>query len=333
VLGYDIARRVLEACGGYGPHNEAGWHSTATCGTFGAASAAARILRLDTPAVAHALGHAASFSGGLWGFIHDGSQTKRIHAGRAAEGGLFAALVARAGVTGPAAAFEDCWGGFLSTFAPQSAFPEALTVGLGDSWRLERVSLKPYASCRGTHSAIDALGMLLDQNSLEASDLEKVEVRLSPFLLDMCGGRDVSTLAFAQMSLPYGLAARAAFGQAGLSAYSAERRSNPALEAVMARIALIVDPLIAPTDEPFLDLVTKDGRSFAARVLTPLGSPANPLGDNAFLEKIHGLAGMALDDIETERLVSRVMALWDDTDMSWLPNSLASGRTSPAVFT
>src|SRR5215208_1003316 len=79
VLGYDVGRRVLEACGGYEPHNEAGWHSTATCGTFGAAVAAARILRLDETRVAHALGHAASFSGGLWAFIHDGSQTKRIH--------------------------------------------------------------------------------------------------------------------------------------------------------------------------------------------------------------------------------------------------------------
>jgi len=65
-LGYDVARRVLEACGGYAAHNGAGWHSTATCGVFGAAAAAARLLGLDGAATTAALGHAASFSGGLW---------------------------------------------------------------------------------------------------------------------------------------------------------------------------------------------------------------------------------------------------------------------------
>ena len=96
VLGYDIGRRVLEAFGGYQAHNGAGWHSTGTCGVFGAAAAACRILRLDPSQCVAAIGLAASFAGGLWAFIHDGSQAKRIHAGRAAEGGLLAALLAGA---------------------------------------------------------------------------------------------------------------------------------------------------------------------------------------------------------------------------------------------
>lgn len=95
VLGYEIGRRVLEACGGYAPHNEAGWHSTSTCGVFGAAAAVASLLKLDQNQTVQALGIAASFSGGLWGFIHDGSQSKKLHAGRAAEGGVLAAMLAR----------------------------------------------------------------------------------------------------------------------------------------------------------------------------------------------------------------------------------------------
>ena len=69
VLGYEVAKRVMEALGGYWQHNRSGWHSTATCGTFGAAAAVGRILGLKQPDVASALGHAASFSGGLWAFI------------------------------------------------------------------------------------------------------------------------------------------------------------------------------------------------------------------------------------------------------------------------
>jgi 2-methylcitrate dehydratase PrpD len=331
VLGYEVARRALEACGGYAPHNDAGWHSTATCGTFGAAVAVARLMGLDAVGITHTIGHAASFSGGLWAFIHDGSQTKRIHAGRAAEGGLLAAMLARAGVTGPSAVFEKRWGGFLSTFAGSSAEPEALTIGLGESWRMERVSIKPYASCRGTHSAVDALGLLLNGNRLDADDILRIEVRLSRFLLDMCGGREAMTLPQAQMSLPYALAARLTFGHAGLEAYRAARRSDLTLKAVMDRVALIVDDTIDPTEEPFVCIVTHDGRAFETRVTSPLGSPANPVTDAAYFDKVRGLSGMALDIAAVERLVTGVRGLWDDTDMRWLSGALVADDR-PTLF-
>lgn len=330
-LGYDIARRVLEACGGYEPHNEAGWHSTATCGTFGAATAAARLLRLDATGIAHALGHAASFSGGLWAFIHDGSQTKRIHAGRAAEGGLLAALLARSGVSGPSNVFEDVWGGFLATFAPGSSRPEALTVGLGESWRLERVSLKPYASCRGTHSAIDALGGLLDRHKLAPDEVERIEVRLSPFLSDMCGGRDVATLPFAQMSLPYALAVRLALGHASLLAYSATEREDPRVAAAMQRVSLIVDPSIAADEEPFVRVLARDGRADDMRVEKALGSPANPVTDEAYFAKVRSLAAMALDEAGAERLIDGILGLWGQGDMRWLNEALRA-KARPALF-
>jgi 2-methylcitrate dehydratase PrpD len=268
----------------------------------------------------------------LWAFIHDGSQTKRIHAGRASEGGVLAALLARAGVSGPSAVFEDVWGGFLTTFAPKSARPDALTLGLGESWRLERVSLKPYASCRGTHSSIDALGLLLDRNGSAEVDVERIEVRLSPFLSDMCGGRDVATLPFAQMSLPYALAARLALGQAGLSAYAANERDNPRLRTVMERVSLIVDPTIAANEEPFVRIVTRDGRTDEARVPKALGSPANPVTEDAYLAKIRSLSGMALDGVRTERLIKGVLGLWGQDDIRWLNRILLSDRPRPPIF-
>lgn len=120
VIGYDVSRRVLEACGGYSAHNGAGWHSTATCGVFGAAAASARILT-DAAQTVSALGIAGSFSGGLWAFIHDGSQSKKLHSGRAAEGGLLAARFAQQGISGPKKLFEDVWGGFSE---PWPAWPQ-----------------------------------------------------------------------------------------------------------------------------------------------------------------------------------------------------------------
>lgn len=189
VIGYEVGRRVLEACGGYSAHNGAGWHSTATCGVFGAAAASARILGLNAGQMRSALGIAGSFSGGLWAFIHDGSQSKKLHSGRAAEGGLLAARFAQQGISGPAKLFDDVWGGFLPTLAGETAQPEALDADLGVVWKLSRCSIKPYASCRGTHSAIDALGLLLVQLQVNIDQVEDIQVSLCGFLQDMCGGR------------------------------------------------------------------------------------------------------------------------------------------------
>lgn len=131
VLGYDIARRALEACGAYEPHNGAGFHSTGTCGPFGAAAAAAKILGLNALQTRHALGIASAYSGGLWACVHDGAQNKRLHAGHAAQGGLMSALLARQGFTGPAQTFEEVWGGFNHSYAPTSSDPDAWLRDLG----------------------------------------------------------------------------------------------------------------------------------------------------------------------------------------------------------
>ncbi|WP_431145487.1 MmgE/PrpD family protein [Pseudomonas alvandae] len=290
VIGYEVGRRVLEACGGYSAHNGAGWHSTATCGVFGAAAACARILGLDVRQTSAALGIAGSFSGGLWAFIHDGSQSKKLHSGRAAEGGLLAARFARQGITGPTQLFDDVWGGFLKTLAPATSSPEALDAGLGVVWKLARCSIKPYASCRGTHSAIDALGLLLGQLNVRLDQIEDIHVSLSGFLHDMCGGRDVTTLAGAQMSLPYALAARLVQGHCRLQAYNDLQRNHPRMGQWMSRIHLEVDPLLSEDGEPVVTLRTVDGRQASLCVDVPLGAPGNPLDDVALEEKFLDLA-------------------------------------------
>jgi 2-methylcitrate dehydratase PrpD len=290
VIGYEIGRRVLEACGGYSAHNGAGWHSTATCGVFGAAAASARILGLDAGQTVSALGIAGSFSGGLWAFIHDGSQSKKLHSGRAAEGGFLAARFAQQGISGPTQMFEDVWGGFLKTLAPATSTPKALDADLGVVWKLARCSIKPYASCRGTHSAIDALGLLLDQLNVPVDQVEDVQVSLCGFLQDMCGSHDVSTLAAAQMSLPYALAARLVHGHCRLPAYDDEQRRDPRIAHWMSRIRLEVDPHLSEDGEPLVTLRTVDGRQASLCVDMPLGAPGNPLSDAALEDKFFSLA-------------------------------------------
>jgi len=313
VLGYDVGRRVLEACGGYSPHNGAGWHSTATCGTFGAAAAAAHLLDLDAAQTTAALGHAASFSGGLWAFIHDASQTKRLHAGRAAEGGLTAALLAARGISGPTQVFEDVWGGFFNAFAPQSKQPEALLAELGQTWKLMRCSIKPHASCRSNHSTVDAVLHLLAANPGLAQQVRHVDVRLSAFVMGMCGGRDLASLASAQMSLPYAVAIAWVFGDAGLERYLAPVRGDARLAAAMSLVRLQVDPAMAALDEPVVTITSEDGLVVSHTVPVALGAPANPLSAAALRAKFQALATVALPRAQADALADRVLHL-DEVD-------------------
>lgn len=321
VLGYDVARRVLEACGGYSAHNGAGWHSTSTCGVFGSAAAAARLLGLSDRQISAALGIAGSFSGGLWAFIHDGSQSKKLHAGRAAEGGVLAVLSARAGISGPAGLFADCWGGFLNTLAPASAQPDALVAHLGQVWKLMRCSIKPYASCRGTHAAIDATGILMQHLGVAADEIESIEVTLSPFLQDMCGDEQISSLAAAQMSIRYAVAARWIYGHAGLDAYGEAQRRDPALLQAIAKVRLRVDANFSADGEPEVTLTTKKGESLSHRVDIALGAPANPVSDRQLRDKFMSLATRAISTAKAEQLWTTALALEGEKSVAgWLEN-------------
>ncbi|MEB8337816.1 MmgE/PrpD family protein [Streptomyces endophyticus] len=309
VLGYDVGRRMLEACGGYEAHNGAGWHSTGTCGPFGAAAAAAHVLGLTTRQTEAAIGLASSGSAGLWAFVHDGAMTKRLHAGRAAESGLLAARMAAAGMTGPSAVLDDVWGGALATYAGKDAQPGALTEELGSNWKIMRSSLKPYASCRGTHSSVDALLAVMADRNLDADDIAAVHVRMSPFLHGMCGGRDTASLAAAQLSLPCALAAVITHGHAGLEAYVDVRGDRVPPYAAIERIELEVDEAMAADEEPVVTVTGTDGRRWSLRVDDPSGSPGNPLTETAVREKFRGLAGRVFPEERVRALEETVLGL------------------------
>ncbi|MFF3489788.1 MmgE/PrpD family protein [Streptomyces sp. NPDC002795] len=322
VLGYDVGRRMLEAFGGYEAHNGAGWHSTGTCGPFGSAAAAAHVLGLTVRQTEAALGLASSGSAGLWAFVHDGAMTKRLHAGRAAESGLLAARMAAAGMTGPSAVFDDTWGGALATYAGAAAEPGALTAELGRNWKIMRSSLKPYASCRGTHSSVDALLAIMADHTLHADDIATVHVSMSPFLYGMCGGREATTLAAAQLSLPCALAAVITHGHAGLEAYVGDSRGGASSHAAMERVELEVDDAMPADGEPVVTVTSTDGRRWSLRVDEPSGSPGNPLTEAAVREKFRGLAARALPADRARVLEESVLGLAEAVDASALGASL-----------
>jgi 2-methylcitrate dehydratase PrpD len=324
VVGYDVGRRVLEGFGGYRPHNEAGWHSTGTCGVFGAAAAAANLLRLDPAQTQACLGIAGSFSSGLWAFIHDGSMTKKLHAGRAAEGGVLAALLARSGMSGPGRLFDPVWGGFYQTYARQPIDAPALERDLGVDWRIMNAAIKPHASCRDTHSAVDAIDRILRKHALDPDQISRVQVRLNSFLAGMVGGKDISTLSAAQMSLPYALAARICYGTAGLLAYTDERRASPEIGKMLSRIEVTLDDAVKSSFETAV-VVTAPGRVIEELTSIPLGAPANPVPLQALRAKYDELASFALPKPKAARLADLVMEMEGLADANEIPAHTRSG--------
>jgi len=182
VAGYEISNRIALAVN---PAHYRYWHTTGTVGHFGAAAAAGRILGLDSGRTAHALGTVATMAAGLRHAFSAGSMTKPLHAGRAAEAGLLAALSAREGVTG----VMDMLGGARGFGAATSegADWQAATATLGAEWTITRITTKFHACCGHNFAALDAIGSLMREHGVAADDIAAIEIGGYRATVDICG--------------------------------------------------------------------------------------------------------------------------------------------------
>ncbi len=145
VAGYELQIRLSLALVPK-DHYDRGFHPTATCGTFGAAAAAARAMGLDADAIASAFGICGSQAAGSMQFLEDGAWNKRYHVGNAASNGVMAATLAAEGYQGASDPIEGK-AGFLHAYAPNPD-PARAIANLGDEWETLSLAVKPYPSCR-----------------------------------------------------------------------------------------------------------------------------------------------------------------------------------------
>jgi 2-methylcitrate dehydratase PrpD len=180
VAGYETACRVAVAIG---PQPYArGWHYTGTAGTFGATAACARLLALDVPRTAIAFGIAASEAAGLKCNI--GTMTKSLHAGKACENGLLAALLASEGFTAAPDAIEAEQG--FAALAGGDCDAGAALAEPPAGWYLLDNLFKYHASCYWTHSSIEGILSLIAEHDLSADQVSSVELHVSDLELGTC---------------------------------------------------------------------------------------------------------------------------------------------------
>ena len=308
ITGFEVATAIGAAVNP--AHYERGWHATSSIGTLACAAAAAKVFAFDVETTRTALGIAASLASGLK--ENFGSMTKPFHAGHAARNGVWAAMLAREGLTSSETALDGPQG-YLSAFGGASNVDAALQ-GLGQRWQLleSGIAVKPYPSCALTHSAIDALIDLRARHHLDPDQISQIEVgvtRVVPTVL--IHPRPVTALE-RKFSMEFCAAAALADGQVTLDTF-AEGPPTPAVEKLMSRVSMVVDPTV-PTDREQhawarVTLRLSDGRTLTAAPHGPQGHPDHPLSDAALHAKFLACATRVLPRAEAGAVAEQIASV------------------------
>lgn len=307
IAGYEISTRIGSTLGRAHYHY---WHNTGTVGTFGAAAAAAVLLRLTPEQFAHALATSATFAAGLQQAFKMDSMSKPLHAGRAAEAGLLAAMSAAHGVTGALNVLEGPFGmGKAMSDGPdwQSALAD-----LDTAYNITRMTFKNHACCGHTFAPIDGALALQAQHGLEAPDIATIYIGTYGPALDVAGNVNPETAAEARFSIPFTVATALMYGSVRLSAFAEERLKDQDLRALMARIELDVIPELDqqfPGQRSALVRITmRDGQEHEFFQPTRKGDPDMPLSDAELRDKFDELV---VPVVGPERAANIANSLWN----------------------
>lgn len=299
VAGYEVQIRLSLALDP-AAHYDRGFHPTATCGAFGAAAAAGRLLGLDTAGIASAFGIVLSMAAGSMQYLVNGAWTKRSHVGHAAMCGLTAATWAAEGYEGAADAIEGKWG-FLHAYAPASD-PAKVIDALGTRWETLKIAVKPYPSCRYSHAAIDGIRELMLKHGIEPDEVKEMMVGLPEPGWKIIGNpqeakQSPRSVVDGQFSMAFCGAVTLRTGGLVWDDY-AHHLGDPVTLALCKRIRARVDER-AQADFPAemsaaVRIATARGE-FETYVRVPKGEPANFLTADELRAKFDGLMGPYLD--------------------------------------
>ncbi len=327
--GYDIMIRMGEAAG---PTHYEIWHSTATCGAFGAAAAAANVLGLSSEQTLWALGNAGSQAAGLWEFADDGAMTKILHCGKAAMNGTMAAILASYGFTGASRIIEGPRG-FLQATSKKPKY-EAFD-GLGERFAILETAFKPYAACRHTHSVVDAVINLRGRVQSDISDIRSISIETYPTARTVAGASRYDTPTMAKFNMRYCAARALLDGELGVRGFSADKLQDPRITELIGKIEVSVSPDIEaayPERWPARVSVMTNSGVIREYVEYPSGDPRNPVSEEAMERKFMDLACLRVDRPTAERILRRCRSIFDSKDVASHFDMDTNGGEHSAAF-
>ena len=303
VAGYEAAFRIGMAFD-VAAHRARGWHVTATAGIFGTAAACGSLLDLDAEHMTWALGLAGSQAAGVWAFLADGTNSKVLNPAHAASDGMRAAFFAKYGMEGPKHIMEAEDGGLLKAMS-NGGHLDKVDAGLGTSWEILHMDMKPYPCCRSAHGTVDAL-LRLRKEVTGGKDLtpeeiaglvDHIDVGIYKIGYQQCAVSDgclhPQNPMDAKFSLPYTGACALLYGTVDDGSFTPAKVADPLLKDVLAKVHCTEDPELT-TQYPAhwsckVDLVLKDGTHHKTFVQDPSGSYRQPLSTETAVNKAVGL--------------------------------------------
>jgi 2-methylcitrate dehydratase PrpD len=293
ILGVDLVCRM-----GLAIPLSRGWHATTTFGIFGAAASSSKILGLTEEKMANALGIAYCQSSGNRQGRLEGALTKRLQPALASKAGLFSSILAAQGITGPREILEGDWGILRLYGDPQYSGKkektiQSLTRDLGKTFLGDQLSIKPFPSCKATHTSIDALLNLLKQNRIRPEEVEGVDVSVSKGCYATAGRPfEIRTnpQVDAQFSIPYTVATALLRGEVGLEDFTESAIRDPKRMEIAKRVKVSVDPNLKEPSTNVVNLESRvvlkaGGKTYSHRSSISKGHPHRPMNREEILSK------------------------------------------------
>ena len=280
-------------------HYDVGWHITSTTGSIGAAVAVSKLLGLNTTHMQHAIGVAATQVVGMQEFF--GSDTKSFHVGRAAQGGMMAALLAKNGYTSSLQGLEAKFGWLHIVSTRENA--TAYFDQFGKVWEIEKNTFKPFPCGIVMHPTIDGAIQLNNETKtkgLDVDDIKSVELRVNPEVMVLTGKKDPQTGLEAKFSIFHAAAVGLLYGEATPSQFTNEVVKNQTVIATRKKVNITEDDSV-PTDAAYVTLEFSDGTKLEKHVEHAKGSIENPLTDAELKKKFMEQVALAIGNVRAER--------------------------------
>ena len=309
ILGYELMVRIGLGVGSLA-HMMSGFHSTGTNGVFGSAAATAKLIPTEDRenTVLHALGIAGSLASGIMEFSQTGGMIKRLHAGRAAEGGVMAGYLAADGFTGPTTVLEGQYG-YCATFSDKPE-PTRLLERLGADYGIEQITVKPYSCCSDLHAIIDSVYAIRRQTPFELGSVRKIRVATYEKVIEQNALDPTGSVMAAQYSALFAAGAAVVSDMSDPVTYLNAPRASPELKALFDKVTLDLDEQLN-ADYPRtlgaeVSIELSDGRILSARTVGAKGSPLKPMSPSEIEAKFRRMVAPVYDGSTIEAIIAAV---------------------------
>lgn len=320
IVGYDISLRVGESVG---PEHYEIWHTTSTCGTFGATAACSKLMKLEANQIADGLGNAGSQAAGVWQFIEEGAMTKLLHIAKVGFNGMLSSLIAEKGFTGAHEIFEG-EKGFLKAMAKYPRI-NSLTKDLGKHYKILESNFKVHSSCGHTHSPIDAIIKAKKEYGITPDQIVNINIRTYNTAFQLTGNIDPQNSFEAKFSMPYCVATALTLGKVDGSKFKQDILFDKTIRSVMSKIHMEVDSQLEkafPNCRPVIVEIETEKENYIIENNYRKGDPENPLTYEEVEDKFVNLVKDIVSQQKIKRIIDLVKSIENIEDISLITKEL-----------